>query len=134
MNILGKRESEQRPVERVMDNAFSKMRNLIDADVIIGTPIMMADGASIIPINRVTMGFLTGGGEYSDATKGTNHAYPFAGGSGAGLTISPISFLVSNGQDVKMINVNEKEPFDKLLGLIPETIGKAIKGLKNDKK
>lgn len=114
----------ERPVERVMDNAFSKMRKLVDADIVVGTPVHTADGASIIPVNRVTMGFLTGGGEYSDLSKTPSEGYPFAGGSGAGVSVSPICFLVSDGKTVKLINVEEKSPIDKILGLIPDTIGK----------
>jgi len=138
MSILAKRTEleRERPVERVMETAFRKMRNLVDADVIVGTPILTADGASIIPINKVTMGFLTGGGEYgSDNSLGLRDAFPFAGGSGAGMTVSPMCFLVSDGTSVKVISTDEKQPADKLLSLIPETIGNVIKGLsKNDKK
>ena len=130
MSIIGQHNNSPRPVERVMDNAFSKMRGLADADIVVGTPVMTADGASIIPVNRVSMGFLTGGGEYSDLSRVPHSAYPFAGGSGAGLSISPVCFLVSDGKTVKLINVNETEPLDKLLGLIPESIGKIVKGLK----
>jgi len=128
MQIIGTKNLSEKPLERVMDNAFSKMRHLVDADVIVGTPIMTADGASIIPINRVTMGFVTGGGEYgeSNAFSGLN---PFAGGSGGGMTVTPMCFLVSDGKSVKVINIDNEQPIDKLLGLIPETIGKVVKGM-----
>ena len=139
MNIIGQRVNfdRERPPERLMDTAFTKMRNLVDADVIVGTPITTADGASIIPINRITMGFVTGGGEYANKSgNGASDIFPFAGGSGAGMTVSPICFLVSDGNTVKVINMDEEKTSDKLLGLIPETVGKAIGGMfkKNDKK
>jgi len=128
--ILGQSGSQERPVERVMDNAFTKMRTLVDADIIVGTPVQTADGASIIPVNRVTMGFLTGGGEYSDLSRAAQNEYPFAGGSGAGLSVAPICFLVSDGKTVKLINVDEKNTLDKILGLIPEVAGKLIEEVK----
>ena len=131
--ILGQSGTPERPVERVMDNAFAKMRTLVDADIIIGTPVQTADGASIIPVNRVTMGFLTGGGEYSDLSRHTSEQYPFAGGSGAGLSVSPICFLVSDGKSVKLINVDEKNTLDKILGLIPEAAGKMLEEVKRKK-
>jgi len=131
MEIIGRNNLnlENRPVERVIDSAFSKMRNLVDADVIVGTPIITADGASIIPVNRVTMGIVTGGGEYGESSDFSATAYPFAGGSGAGMTVSPMCFLISNGNSVKVINIDNEQPLEKLLGLIPETIGKVIKGV-----
>jgi sporulation protein YtfJ len=111
-----------------MDNAFTKMRALADADVVMGNPVYTADGASIIPLSRVTMGFLTGGGEYGAAEESGNEEYPFAGGSGAGVSVNPVGFLVSDGKTVKLINMDEKSPIDKLLGLIPETFGKVAEG------
>ncbi len=59
-------QSNEHPVERVMDNAFTKIRTLVDADTVVGNPVRTEDGVSIIPLSKVTMGFLTGGGEYSD--------------------------------------------------------------------
>ena len=50
-------ENENHPIERIMDNALSKIRTFIDANTVIGTPICTADGTSIIPISKVTMGF-----------------------------------------------------------------------------
>jgi len=118
-----------------MDNAFTKMRSLVDADIVVGTPVQTADGASIIPINRVTMGFLTGGGEYSDLSRtSSTDLYPFAGGSGAGMSVSPVCFLVSDGKTVKLINVDEKNTLDKILGLIPEVAGKLMEDVKGKKK
>jgi len=104
------------------------MRHLVDADVIVGTPIMTADGASIIPINKVSMGFVTGGGEYGEGSDFSG-SHPFASGTGGGMTVSPMCFLVSDGKSVKVINIDNDQPIDKLLGLIPETIGKVVKGV-----
>ena len=125
--------SGERPIERVMDTAFNKMRTLVDANIIVGSPVETNDGASIIPINRITMGFLTGGGEYSEA--GDNISYPFAGGSGGGLTVSPVCFLVSDGKTIKLVNLDEKDTLDKLIDIVPNTIGKVIGGMiSRDKK
>lgn len=113
------RENEH-PIERIMDTAFTKIKTLVDTDTIIGRPVMTADGVSIVPISKVTMGFLTGGGEYSDMSREEYTEYPFAGGSGAGVSVAPIGFLVSDGKTVKLVNVDEKSPFDKILSLIPD--------------
>lgn len=115
-------EHNEHPIERVMDNAFIKMKGLISADTVIGRPVITVDGTSIIPVSRVTMGFLTGGGEYSDLSRVNYSEYPFAGGSGAGVSVSPVGFLVSDGKCVKLVGVDDKSLYDKLLSLIPDVV------------
>lgn len=115
-------EHNEHPIERVMDNAFVKMKGLISADTVIGRPVNTVDGTSIIPVSRVTMGFLTGGGEYSDLSRENYSEYPFAGGSGAGVSVSPVGFLVSDGKCVKLVGVDDKSLYDKLLSLIPDVV------------
>ena len=109
----------EKPVERVMDNAFSKIRSIVDADAVIGKPMKIDSDLSIIPISRVIMGFMTGGGEYGDTA---NDGIPFAGGSGVGASISPIGFLVIKKGDYKIINVGDKSAFEKILALVPEAL------------
>ena len=119
-------QNNEHPVERVMDNAFTKIRTLVDADTVIGNPVITEDGVSIIPLSKVTMGFLTGGGEYSDMAQQNLAEYPFAGGSGAAVSVSPIGFLVSDGKSVKVIKMDDKNPFDKILNLIPDLMESII--------
>ncbi len=111
-----------RPIERLMDNALVKIRNFVDADTVVGTPVTTADGTSIIPISRVSMGFLTGGGEYSDLSAEQKGEFPFAGGSGAGVSVQPIGFLVSDGKGIKLVNINEKNPLEKLMEIAPDVV------------
>lgn len=125
--------NEEKPIERVMETAFSKIKSLIDADTVIGSPITTNDGFSIIPISKITMGFITGGGEYSDMSRENYTEYPFAGGSGTGMSISPVGFLVSDGKTVKIITMDEKGLFDKLLSSIPEALEKILDGVSDIK-
>ncbi len=125
--------SNEHPVERVMDTAFSRIRTLVDADTVVGNPVRTEDGVSIIPLSKVTMGFLTGGGEYSDMAKQNLADYPFAGGSGAAVSVHPIGFLVSDGKSVKIIRMDDQNPFDKLLELIPDVIESFADGRKKKK-
>lgn len=113
--------TDQKPIERVMDSAFSKIKTIVDADTVIGKPMLLDDGTGIIPISRVTMGFLTGGGEYSDMT-GKSSEFPFAGGSGVGASVVPVGFLVKKDKDYKIINVGDKSLYDKILALVPEAL------------
>ncbi|MBQ8882718.1 MAG: GerW family sporulation protein [Clostridia bacterium] len=124
-------EHNEHPIERLMDNAFNKIRGVINADTIIGNPVTTADGVSIIPVSRVTMGFVTGGGEYGNEPKQSD--YPFAGGSGTGVSVAPVGFLVSDGKSVKLIGVNDKTLYDKIIDIAPDII-KSFMVKNNEKK
>lgn len=129
-NILGPQEH---PIERLMNDSLSSIKALCDADTIIGTPVNLPDGKSIIPVSRVAMGFLTGGGEYSDIStnKKNKEGFPFAGGSGGGVTVSPIGFLIAEGGNIRMMPIEGETGYDKLLGLVPDVFESLIKGLKS---
>ena len=118
------------PIERIMDNALIKIRSFVDADTVVGTPVTTADGMSIIPISRVSMGFLTGGGEYSDLSAEQKSEFPFAGGSGAGVSVQPIGFLVSDGKSIKLVNIFEKNPLEKLMDITPDIVDAIVGKIK----
>ncbi len=111
MRTLLPSEHTEHPIERIMDSAFGKMRTLTDADIIVGNPIIMPDGTTVVPISKISIGIVTGGGEYSQKQQSE---YPFAGASGAGMSVSPVCFLVSDGKSVRMLNVGSKSMFDKI--------------------
>ncbi|MCL2598842.1 MAG: GerW family sporulation protein [Firmicutes bacterium] len=121
-------DNKEHPIERVMDNAFSKMRALSSADTVIGSPVTTADGLSIIPVSRITMGFVTGGGEYSDMSRQSYSDYPFAGGSGAGISVVPIGFLLNDGNTIKMVKIEDDESlYEKIIDLIPGVVKNFVK-------
>ncbi len=122
-------QQQEHPIERIMDNAFGKIRTLVEADTVIGTPVVTSDGVSIIPVSKVTAGFLTGGGEYSDMSRQSYTEYPFAGGSGAGVSVSPIGFLISDGKTVKLVNVDDKNPLEQILDVVPDIIEGLLDGI-----
>ena len=73
---------------------------------------------------------MTGGGEYSDMSRQTYTEYPFAGGSGAGVSVSPVGFLVSDGKSVKLVNIDDKNPLEKILDTVPEILDEIMSGVK----
>lgn len=94
------------PIETIMAQTMSNLKNLVDVNNVIGKPMLSADGTqTIIPISKLSMGFLVGGGEYNEKNKTEN--YPYAGGSGAGISVTPIGFLVCNGISHKLIRLSE---------------------------
>ncbi len=118
METLLPSERGEHPIESIMDSAFGKIRALTDTDTIVGDPIVLPDGTSVVPISKISVGVVSGGGEY-----GKNDVdYPFAGASGAGLSIAPICFLVSDGKSVKMLNVGSKSALEKVMETIPGTV------------
>ena len=120
MRSLLPSEHTEHPIERIMDSAFGKMRTLTDADIIVGNPIIMPDGTTVVPISKISIGIVTGGGEYSQKQQSE---YPFAGASGAGMSVSPVCFLVSDGKSVRMLNVGSKSMFDKVVETVPDVVG-----------
>ena len=120
MRTLLPSEHTEHPIERIMDSAFGKMRTLTDADIIVGNPIIMPDGTTVVPISKISIGIVTGGGEYIQKQQSE---YPFAGASGAGMSVSPVCFLVSDGKSVRMLNVGSKSMFDKVVETVPDVVG-----------
>ena len=120
MQITLPSEKTEHPIERIMDSAFGKMKTLTDAGIIVGDPIIMPDGTSIVPISKISIGLVSGGGEYADKQ---HNEFPFAGASGAGMSIQPVCFLVSDGKNVKLMSIGSKTPFEKVMDTVPNIIG-----------
>ena len=94
---------------------FNKLDTLADVNTVVGKPIITASGFQIIPFSKVTLGNLSGGGEYGDVkvVKETD-AFPFAGGSGAVISMKPMGFLIDDGRECRIMRVTE-EPLDNLI-------------------
>src|SRR5690625_5732129 len=92
---------QQHPIEGLMSETMEQLKHLIDVKTIIGDPIQTADGSTVIPISRVSFGFVAGGSEFSsqdssnqeDGLQEESHL-PFCGGSGGGVSITHIAFLI----------------------------------------
>ena len=111
-------------LQGIMDVTMDKLRAMVDADTVIGTPIVM-DKVTLIPVSRVSFGLATGGSDFPSKTRSDL----FGGGGGAGVTISPIAFISINGENVHMMPVyNQLGTLDKAINMAPELIDK-IKSL-----
>lgn len=108
-------------IEDIMKSAFNSVRSLIDVDVVVGKTIF-ANNLTILPLTKVTMGFVTGGGEYYSQLREIKKEteYPFSGGSGAGVSVQPIGFLVIDGKEVSLVKIEQKTAFEKLIESVPE--------------
>ncbi len=106
-------------VEKVLTNAIDGLKKMIDVDSVIGKPITVSENTTVIPVSKVSMGFVSGGSGFGK-TAGTEN---FGGGAGGGVKISPVAFLVITDGNVRLINVSDSpNDVDKLFTKIPELI------------
>lgn len=111
------------PINELMTNVMSNLKQMVDVNTIVGSPVETADGTMIIPVSKVGFGFAAGGSDFSAANPvGDAH---FGGGSGAGVSIAPIGFLVVSKDQIRMIPVTStNSAVDKLVDYIPTAINK----------
>lgn len=111
------------PIENIMAQTLNNLKNLVDVNTVIGKPMKIDNSPiSIIPISKLSMGFLVGGGEYNDKTKSSS--YPYAGGSGAGVSVTPIGFLLCDGDSHQLIRISDNTKLDDLISVISDVIKK----------
>ena len=110
--------SEDRTINDLISNAFDKIKTIVDTQTIVGERLDLSDGTVIIPISKVTVGYVVGGGEYADlsARRVANH-YPLSGGSGGGMSVTPVGFLIEKDGDVTFVNVENKTLYQTVLNM-----------------
>ena len=115
-------------IKTVMDTTMEKLRAMVDADTIIGTPVEVGN-ITLLPVSRVSFGLATGGSDFPSK----NGQQLFGGGGGAGVTVNPVAFICINGDNVHMMPVySEMNTIDKAINMAPELIDK-VKSLFNKK-
>ena len=123
---------KQQTVQELMANTLGKMRELVDSNTVIGTPITNESGVTIIPVSKISFGFVSGGTDFAnDKQKDL-----FGGAASSGASITPVGFLVINGTSVKFMQVAEgNRTIDRLINMMPEVIDKleALIGKKTKK-
>ncbi|MGM0502064.1 MAG: GerW family sporulation protein [Bacillota bacterium] len=117
---------EEHPIAELMDKAMQNIKEMVDVNTIVGDAVETKDGAVIIPISKVNFGFAAGGAQYNleeqDRNSTSDDDSNFGGGSGAGVMLQPIAFLVVKQNQVRMMSVKDNVTLDKLLNLAPELI------------
>lgn len=122
--------ADKHPIEGVMGISMDKIHEMTDVNTIIGDPITSPDGTVVIPVSKVSFGFVSGGSDLPVQT-----AEKFAGGSGAGVTVKPVAFIViKTDGDVKLLELGAKGgKFDGIIDAVPGLIEK-VKGMVGKKK
>jgi len=112
----------EHPINNLMSTVMENIKGMVDVNTIIGDPVETSNGTMIIPISKVGFGFAAGGSEIPTKTPGDK---PFGGGSGAGVSITPVGFLVVTPEQIKMVPVSSgSTPIDKLVDYVPVAIEK----------
>ena len=115
----------------ILGTSIEKIKDLVDVSTIIGDPIKISETLQIIPVSKVTYGFASGGTDFPSK----NNQELFGGGGGAGITISPVAFLVVNNGSVSVKYINAAEgSVERVIGMVPDLVDKAtdvISQLKN---
>lgn len=117
-------------INEVMNATMSKIKEMVDVNTIVGNPIVTPDGVTLIPVSRVTFGFASGGSE-GKIKPPAQAPVRFGAGSGAGVTISPVAFIVLSGGNARMLYVDPpaNTTMDRIIDLVPEVLDK-FKGSK----
>ena len=120
----------EHPIQGLMGTTMEKIRDMVDVNTIISDPIVTPDGTTIIPVSKVSFGFASGGSDIPAKVP----KEVFGGGSGAGVSIQPLGFLVVHQGDVRLLEMNGPgDSMGKALGLVPDVISKISDLFKKDK-
>lgn len=121
----------EHPIQGMMSTAMQKIREMVDVNTIIGDPITTANGTTIIPVSKVSFGFASGGSDIpSKSPKDV-----FGGGSGAGISINPLAFLVVSEDGVKLLQLSDSDnTANKMVDMVPDVIDKISELFSKSKK
>ncbi|MEG2356982.1 MAG: GerW family sporulation protein [Clostridia bacterium] len=117
---------QQHPIDNMMQTTMENIRSMVDVNTVVGSPVQGSKGTTIIPISKVSFGFIAGGGEYA-AEDAKNRAiatdsFPFAGGTGAGVSVQPVGFLVVSDGAVKMLPAQTSGAMERMVELLPQLL------------
>ena len=119
------------PLSDMLTSSMGKLRDMIDVNTVIGTPITAGD-VTIIPVTKVSIGYAAGGSDYATKNYPPNRDNAFGGGTGGSIKVTPVAFLIVRGENVRMLPVAEpaSTSMDRLIEQLPDLIDKAESLLK----
>ena len=113
--------SEKLP--NMLETTIQKIRDMVDANTVVGQAITTSDGTTILPVSKISIG-LGGGGSDFASSKVQNGQMPFGGGVGAGVKVTPVCFLVVKEGNVRILTIAEpaNSTADRIVEMVPETL------------
>ena len=126
--------NKKHPTDTLMSDTMEKVRQFVDANTVVGTPIQ-AEGVTIIPISRVSMGFASGGADFTTKNQKPEADNWFGGGGGAGVNVTPVAFLIVHGDNVRLMPLYPPAytTVDRVVELVPDLVDKVSALLKEKK-
>lgn len=127
----------EHPIEGLMKTAMESIKEMVDVNTVVGDPVETPDGTVIIPVSRVACGFAAGGGEFEVPGEGKegqaeDQMPAFGGGSGGGVSVKPIGFLVVGNGQVRMLPVDGNALADRIIDLAPQLLTQIQSMLKRE--
>lgn len=121
---------DKHPIESIMATTMESIRDMVDVNTVVGEAIAAPDGSTVIPVSRVAFGFVAGGGEYKCA-KQAAEAPSFAGGTGAGVSVQPVGFIVVSGGQVRLLPAQAYAPVDRIIEMVPQLLSQIKSALQS---
>ena len=123
------------PISDLMSTTMQKIRDMVDVNTIVGQPITTPDGVTLIPVSKLSFGFASGGSDYISKNHKPGETNTFGGGSGAGVKITPVAFLIVRGDSVRVLPVDPPATttVDRLIETAPEVVDKITTFLEKKK-
>jgi len=123
----------EKNVGNMIDVSLKNLKGLADSNTVIGDPINLPNGVTIIPVSKVSFGFGSGGSDYPNKSNGTQEL--FGGGVGGGVTVQPLAFIVTTANDVKIMELpTSSNSGDKVVNMVPGIIDKITEFITKNKK
>lgn len=126
--------SENHPIEGLMKTAMESIKEMVDVNTVVGDPVEANDGTVIIPVSKVSCGFGAGGGEFVPSGQQENSngsSLPFGGGSGGGVSVRPVGFLVVALNEIRFLSVDSNTTVERLIDLAPSLVSQLQNMLNN---
>lgn len=115
---------KEHPVNDMMGSTMEKIKAMIDVNTVVGEPIVTGE-VTIIPVSRVSFGFASGGSDFASKHQKPGGENAFGGGSGAGVNLEPIAFLIVRGENVRLLPIMPPcGPIDRAIDVVPEMVDK----------
>lgn len=119
------------PIENIMKTTMEQIKQMVDVNTIMGNPIMTDSKNMVLPVSKVSLGFLSGGGEYGQSSPvrrsgeivdAAEERYPFAGSTVAGMCLTPMAFLSVSDGDVKVLPAHYNCTLDRIIEMVPQAV------------
>ena len=127
---------EKRPISELIETTMQKVKEMIDANTVVGEPVTTVDGATLIPVTKVSLGLAGGGGGGGGLGPAENSKDTGGGGGiGTGVKIEPVAFIVVMGDSVKLLHVSApaESTIDRVIDMVPGVIDKITDFIEKDK-